>query len=487
MLIPLRPGEPLSRQIYAFVRAQILSGRLPSGSKLPSTRAWARQLNVSRTTVLRAYEDLLAEGYIQGARGSRTTVAQNLPEDLGRPLSRSGTASANQTAPILSDYARRLLEGTRSQPLNPPITKDPGRYDFHYGNRLAVDFPYRAWQRLSARRSRVVPSGAPDSGHAGLRDALAAHLSRLRAVRCNPSQIVIVNGSQQALDLVTRLLVNPGDQVVIEEPHYHGARLIFQAAGARLVPCPVDGEGLRIERLPAAPKRVPLVYVTPSHQFPTGTVLPLSRRLALIEWATTHHSFILEDDYDGELRYDNRPVEAVQALDESGCVIYVGTVSKALSPELRMGYAVLPPALLQAFLAAKWATDLFAPTPSQVVLAEFFRDGHYDRHLRRLRECNSRRRSALLAATREFLGDRASVGGVSAGLHAMIWLPTVPLSELPLLIDCARQLGVTMYPVSNYYLGRPQQSGVLAGYSSLSEQEIRAGVELFGEALRSRW
>jgi GntR family transcriptional regulator/MocR family aminotransferase len=263
--------------------------------------------------------------------------------------------------------------------------------------------------------------------------------------------------------------------------------LIFQAAGAKLVPCPVDGEGLRIERLPASPKRVPLVYVTPSHQFPTGTVLPLSRRLALIEWARTHQSFILEDDYDGELRYDNRPIEAVQALDESGCVIYVGTVSKALSPELRVGYAVLPPALLAAFLAAKWATDLFAPTPSQVVLAEFFRDGHYDRHLRRLRDCNSRRRSALLAATKEFLGDRASVGGVSAGLHAMIWLPTVPLTELPLLIDCARRLGVTMYPVSHYYLGRPQQSGVLAGYSSLSEQEIRAGIELFGEALRSRW
>lgn len=488
MLIPLRPGEPIYRQIYAFVRAQILAGRLPAGARLPSSRAWAIQLGVSRTAVLQAFEQLTAEGYIQGVTGSSTVVAADLPDYLGRSERIGDGSGATHAVPVLSKYALRLLAETDRRPPDPPIAKRSAQIDFHYGNRLAIDFPYRAWQGLVSRRAALaVPSGAPGGGHMALREALAAHLQRTRAVRCDPSQVVIVNGSQQAIDLVTRLLVDPGDPVVLENPQYHGARQTFRAAGARLIPCPVDEDGLDIAGLPRSPKRVALVYVTPSHQFPTGTVLPLARRLALIEWARSRQAFILEDDYDGELRYDGRPIEAVQSLDSSGRVIYMGTVSKALTPELRIGYVVLPRSLLAAFLAAKWVADLFAPTPTQVVLAEFFRAGHYDRHLRRLREINARRRSALIASAKEHLGDRVSIGGVSAGLHAMLWLPTVPVAELPLLVECAHQLGVTMYPVSPYYLGQPPRSGALAGYSSLSEQEIRIGIGLFGEALRSRW
>jgi len=487
MLIPLKAGEPIYGQIYRFVRAQILAGRLPAGARLPSTRAWALQLGVSRTTVLQAFEQLAAEGYVQGVTGSATVVAADLPDSLGRTKAADGSGAA-QAVPALSKYAARLLAETEHRPPDPPIAKQPGHVDFHYGNRIAIDFPHRAWHTLVSRRAaRAVPSGAPGGGHMALREALAAHLHRTRAVRCNPAQVVIVNGSQQALDLVTRLLVDTGAPVVIENPQYHGARQTFRAAGARLIPCPVDGDGLDVTALPRSPARVALVYVTPSHQFPTGTVLPLARRLALIEWARARQAFILEDDYDGELRYDSRPIEAVQSLDTTGRVIYMGTVSKALTPELRIGYVVLPQSLVSPFLAAKWVADLFAPTAPQMVLAEFFRAGHYDRHLRRLREINARRRGALMTAAREQLADRVAIGGVSAGLHAMLWLPTVPIVELPLLVECASQLGVTLYPVTPYYLGQPTRSGVLAGYSSLSEHEIREGIALFGQALRSRW
>jgi GntR family transcriptional regulator/MocR family aminotransferase len=279
--------------------------------------------------------------------------------------------------------------------------------------------------------------------------------------------------------------VNPGDEVVIEEPHYHGARAALRAIGARLLPCPVDDDGLCVDQLPAKPQNVRVVFVTPSHQFPTGAVLPLPRRLALIEWVEQHSAYIIEDDYDGELRYDCRPIEAVQALDRAGRVVYLGTFSKALSPELRLGYVVVPRQLLKPFLAAKWSSDLFASTLVQEVLADFMRGGHYDRHLRQLRERNAARRQALLDAAAKFLGSKAIVAGVRAGLHAMIWLPEVPLRELGKLVARADGLGVAVYPVTNYYLGSPPQSGIVVSYASLAEAEISQGIQLFARALKS--
>jgi GntR family transcriptional regulator/MocR family aminotransferase len=317
MLIPLKPGEPLYRQIYAFIRSAILSGHFPSGTQLPSTRSLARQLNVSRTVVLLSFDQLLAEGYIRGVRGSGTVVADGVPEGRERAV-RSGPEPVRPSAPILSKYATRLLAELSSQPRGPALRRDTHLYDFHYGNREAVDFPYRLWRRLASRRmARAVPSRSPTSGFPPLTEALAAYLSRTRGVRCEPRHIVIVNGSQQALDLLARILVNPGDDVIIEEPHYHGARLAFGAVGAKLIPVHVDDDGLRVDELSRRRRPTRAVYVTPSHQFPTGAVLPLPRRLALIEWVERQSAFLIEDDYDGELRYDCRPVEAVQALDRT--------------------------------------------------------------------------------------------------------------------------------------------------------------------------
>jgi GntR family transcriptional regulator/MocR family aminotransferase len=361
-------------------------------------------------------------------------------------------------------------------------------YDFHYGNREAVDFPYRLWRRLASRRmARAVPTRSPTSGFPPLTQALAAYLSRTRGVRCEPNQILIVNGSQQALDLIARILVNPGDDVILEEPHYHGARLAFGAAGAKLVPVAVDDEGLRVDDLKRRRRPARAIYITPSHQFPTGAVLPLPRRLALIDWVERQSAFLIEDDYDGELRYDCRPVEAVQALDRTGRVIYLGTFSKALSPELRLGYVVSPPQLLDALTAAKRVADLFAPTMLQEVVADFLGEGHYERHLRRLRDRNAARRQALLEATASQLGDRAVIAGVKAGMHAMLWLPTVPLKDLPTLVGRAEQAGVLVYANTNYYLGEPPQSGVVLSFSSLSEAEIHQGIKIFAKVVRSRW
>jgi GntR family transcriptional regulator/MocR family aminotransferase len=361
-------------------------------------------------------------------------------------------------------------------------------YDFHYGNREAVDFPHKLWQRLaSARMAHAVPTRSPTQGYPPLREALAAYLARTRAVRCVPEQIVIVNGSQQALDLLSRLLIDPGDEAVLEEPHYHGARQAFRAAGARLVPCPVDDDGLCVDALPRGLNRpARLVYVTPSHQFPTGAILPLSRRLVLIEWAERRNSYIIEDDYDGELRYDCRPIEAVQAHDRAGHVVYVGTFSKTLSPELRLGYVIVPQPLLPAFLAAKWVSDLLASTLLQAVLADLLREGYYERHLRRLRKRNASRRMALLQAAKVHLDGLATVSGAKAGMHAVLWLPTVPVCELSALVERAKKLGVLVYPMSNYYSGQTVRSGILLSFSSLHEEEIHRGIELLGQAIRSQ-
>lgn len=488
MMIPLHEGESIYRQIYSRIRADILHGNLPRGSRLPSTRHLAAQLNVSRTVVLMAFEQLVAEGYIQGIRGSGTVVCEGIPRRIS-DLSETPRSGPNPSLPpVLSQFAKRLLDGLASQPTGPLLVRETHLYDFHYGNREAVDFPHRLWRRLaSARMAHAVPTGSPTQGYPPLREALASYLARTRAVRCEPEQIVIVNGSQQALDLFSRLLVDPGNEVVLEEPHYHGARQAFVAAGARLVPCPVDEDGLCVDALPQGLVRpVRLVYVTPSHQFPTGAILPLPRRLALIEWAEQRNSYIIEDDYDGELRYDCRPIEAVQAHDRAGRVIYVGTFSKTLSPELRLGYVVVPRPLLQGFLAAKWVSDLLASPLLQEIMADFLREGYYERHLRRLRKRNASRRQALLQATQLYLRGIATVSGAKAGMHAVLWLPTVPVNKLSLLVERARKLGVLVYSMSNFYLGPVGRSGILLSYSSLHEEEIHRGIKLLGQAINSR-
>jgi GntR family transcriptional regulator/MocR family aminotransferase len=314
-----------------------------------------------------------------------------------------------------------------------------------------------------------------------LREAISVHLRRSRAVICDASQVIVVNGSQQALDLIARVLIERGDPVAVEDPQYQGTREVLRAAGARSLPVPVDHDGLRPDALP---KNARVAFVTPSHQFPTGAILPLARRLALLDWARRKDAVVVEDDYDGEFRYEGQPLESLQGLDSEGRVIYVGTFSRTIFSALRIGYLIAPKSLVAAFTAAKWLCDRHTATLEQETLAEFISTGMYERHLRRVRQRNTAHRTALLDAIREYLADRVEVAGDGAGTHVVLW-PTGKHIAEEALIQHAAARGVGVYGISGYYLARPSRTGLMLGYSRLNEQGIREGIRLLGEAFPS--
>lgn len=473
-VIPLsKQGEPLSRQIYLWLRRAILEGALHADERLPSTRDLAEQLRVSRTVVLLAYDQLLAEGFVHGRHGSGTYVSSGLGSD--RPstpgklaklkLSRFGAAASAAAAKV--------------EPVRSP---DSLRYDFSYRRPPVERFPFETWQRILTRRSRNAPirmlDYASPEGSIDLREAIASHLRRSRAVVCDASQVIIVNGSQQALDLASRVLLERGDHAVIEDPHYLGARDTFGAAGAILHAVPVDEEGLDPAQLP---KRARLAFVTPSHQFPTGTILPVSRRLALLDWAKRTGAVIIEDDYDGEFRYEGRPVESMQGLDAEGRVIYVGTFSRTIFPALRIGYLIAPQGLVPVLTAAKRLSDRHTATLEQETLAEFITSGAYERHLRRSRRVNSLRRQALLEAIDKCLGDRVEITGDESGAHVVLW-PRKRVSEEEIIASAGTH-GVGIYGISRYFLKRPRRAGWMLGYARMKEEDIREGIRRLASVL----
>jgi GntR family transcriptional regulator/MocR family aminotransferase len=474
LLIPLSKGEPLFRQVYAGLRQAILSGTFRAGDRVPSTRDLADQLGISRTVVVLAYELLLAEGFVAGRSGSGTYVPAGLAaaraRGSGKPselrLSRFGASAAAMAS-------RVQFPAPRATPLP---------YDFAYGRSDVECFPFEPWRRILRRRARQARirelDYGPSAGSEALREAICAHLRRSRAVACEPSQMIVVNGSQQALDLIARVLIEPGDGVVIEDPGYQGTREILRAARARLHAVAVDRDGLDPTRLPA---RARAAFVTPSHQFPTGAILPLARRQALLHWAKRRNAVIVEDDYDGELRYQGKPLESLQGLDSEGRVIYVGTFSRTIFSALRIGYLIVPKSLLPAFTAAKWLCDRHTATLEQETLADFIGTGMYERHLRRLRRRNAASRHALLEALQEHIGDRVEVTGADAGAHIVLW-PRKRISE-DAVVAAAASRGVGVYGVNGYFLRPPSRPGILLGYSRMREAEIREGVRRLAEIL----
>lgn len=473
-VIPLsREGGPVSRQVYLWFRQAILQGTLRAGERMPSTRDLAEQLRISRTVVLLAYDQLIAGDFVEGRAGSGTYVSQGL--NSGRP--RSSQSAGKLRLSRFGSYATSAA----SKVDFPERRRTPLRYDFSYRESPVETFPLAIWQRILARRARKASlhthDYGPPAGSLGLREAIAAHLRRSRAVNCDASQVIVVNGSQQALDLAARVLMERGDGVAIEDPHYQGVREIFRAAGARLYPVPVDREGLNPDKLPDGAR---IALVTPSHQFPTGTILPLFRRLALLEWAKRVDAVVIEDDYDGEFRYEGQPVESMQGLDTEGRVIYVGTFSRTIFPALRIGYLIAPHSLVPALTAAKWLSDRHTATLEQETLAEFLATGAYERHLRRARRTNAVRRRAMLDAIQEHLGDRVEVTGDGSGVHVVLWPRNRTLEEE--LVARAAEQGVGVYGISRYFLGRPKQAGILLGYSRMREKEIREGVRRLGNA-----
>ncbi len=482
----------LHRQLYRAIRSAIVDGRLKPEERLPSTRAFARELGLSRNTVLQAIEQLVAEGYASGRVGSGTYVSAIVPRPASKP---HGDPSIPRLQVGNADRPPRLSAiGSRIARVAPPrrASWSPWPellpYDFRYGEPSFPDLPLDSWTRLLGRRARRLsarrlayqaPGGAPE-----LREALAGYLARARGVVAAPEQIVVLNGSQQAVDLTARLLVDAGDPVVLEEPHYTGFSLSLAAAGARLAPVGVDEGGLRTDELEQITD-ARLACVTPSHQFPTGSVLSLPRRLALIDWAERHDAFVLEDDYDGEFRFDADPIECLQALDRSGRVLYAGTASKLLFPALRIGWIVAPPALAPHYVSAKALADTGTPSLEQLVLADFIVEGHLERHVRRARQRTASRRAALLEAIDAELGRGANVLGASAGLHVLVRLPGLDPADVPRLRRACRDLGVGVYPTAPYYSAQPAHAEVLLGYAALREETIREGIRRFGRALGS--
>jgi GntR family transcriptional regulator/MocR family aminotransferase len=490
MFLTLDGEGPLHHQVYRALRSEILSRNLAPGARLPSTRTLAAHLGVSRNVALQAYDQLRGEGYAQARTGSGTIVAPTLPAAWAVAVTAAEPCRgevARRTRPRLAGAGARAVEIARGAPVRWEVSGAGLSHDFRVGRPAVADFPRAVWCRLLGRRARSAGRReldyGPPEGRRELREALAERLRRVRGIDATPQRIVVVNGSQQALDLVTRVLLDPGDRVLIEEPHYLGARWVFVAGGAELVPAPVDHDGMRVPT-PLASRRAPrLAYVTPSHQFPTGVVLPLARRLELLDWAARSGAFIVEDDYDSEYRYAGRPLQALAGLDAEGRVLYVGTFSKLMFPALRLGYLVLPDALVEPIVAAKALADTGSPALEQLTLADFLREGHFERHLNRSRTRNAARRAALLAAVHEHFGDRAEVCGAATGLHVLVWLRGHDGRPIRSLTRKAAAAGVGVYPVAPYYLCPPRRSGVLLGYGPLGERQIREGVARLAAAL----
>ena len=467
------------RRVYALLRAQVADGTLAPGARVPSTRALAADLGVSRSTVTTAYEQLVAEGFLVTAAGRAARVAAPLAAGVV-----PGRLDAPPAAPVppLSAWGRRV-EGMAGMALQASAPQEAAPIDFLYGAVASRDFPALAWRRVYQaellRQQHRLYYAEPE-GDPALRRALQGYLARARGLVCDAGQILIVHGTQQALDLCARLLLEAADTFVFEEPGYPMARQCFEAIGARPLPVAVDAQGLDTSRLPRG-DAVRLAYVTPSHQFPLGGVLPVARRMALLEWARQHGAWIVEDDYDGEFRYGQRPIDALQAMDTDGRVLYIGTFSKALSPQLRLGYLVLPAALVPVFRQARRLADRHAPVIEQRVLASLMESGAYERHIRRLRRAHERRRVALLEAIARYLPASAQVAGTAAGLHVVLWLPSVPQQGEAQLVAAARAAGVGVYPVSPLFAGpqvspQPRPAGLTLGYASLSEDDIQLGI-----------
>ncbi|MET0339769.1 MAG: PLP-dependent aminotransferase family protein [Polyangiales bacterium] len=470
----------LHRQLYRALRAAILEGRLRAGERLPSTRALAGELDLSRNTVLQAYEQLMAEGYAEPRSGAGTYVAASLAS------SRPGPRAARAPQTVKLAQSGRRLTGATSGTEAWALRGGSLPYDFRQVAAHARDLPLTSWARIVGRRARRLSAQhagyGPAAGLPELREALAAFLARTRGVSCTPEQVVIVSGVQHALDLTGRLLVDPGDRVALEEPHYAGFRASMRAAGARLCPIPIDAEGMRVDVL-AARSDVKLACVTPTHHFPTGVSLPLARRLELLAWARARDAYLVEDDYAIGLRDDEQPLECLQSLDRDGRVIYLGTATTLLFPGLRLGWIVAPTQLVQPFVEARAASTRGESALEQLALADFIREGLLERHMRRMRTQHKERRRVLLEALAQHFGARVEVRGEQAAQHVLIRLDGVSVGRVDALLDECEKRGVGAHATAHAYVKPHRDAELVLGVAGLGNAEIREGVKRLKQAV----
>lgn len=474
-------GPPLYRQLHNLLLGAVLEGHLPAGSKLPSSRLLAKELGVARNTVIEVYENLRAQGCLEGRHGSGTFVADLSVDLMVEPPGAAGMRqppSCDRKGPELSRRGHALVRGASFSSVQWGAFM-PGVPD-------VTEFPAQIWTRLHNRHWRRPPperlSYAPAGGLPSLRAALAEHLRAARSVRCEPEQIIVTTGTHQSMDLTTRLLADPGDHVWLEQPCYWGLRSSLQSLGMTLHAAPVDAEGLNWSVGAALP--VPkLVIATPSHQYPLGMVMSLARRQALLEYCRQNRSWIIEDDYDSEFRYGTRPVPCLQGLDGDGLVVYVGSFSKTLFPGLRLGFIVAPPGLAEAF--AKGSAELYreGQLQQQAILADFIAEGHLSAHIRRMRGLYARRRHCLLGAVAHEFGDRLEVVGDDAGLHLVLRLPA-DIDDVA-VARAALAAGIVVRPLSRYYShDADPQRGLLLGYGCVKEAAIAPSFARLARVLR---
>ena len=452
--------EPLHRQVYESIRGAILDGELRPGDRLPPTRVLAERLSVARATVTQAYDQLHAEGYLNGQQGSGTYVA---------PLPTDHDPSPPGTPIQLSAWGRRLAA-------EPRVSLRPSDLDVRFDlrpHRVALDsFPWDAWRAAVDAALTTDPAALaspPAAGLLPLREAIAAHVRRYRSVRCSPDQVIVVSGSQQGLNLLLQLLADPADAAVMEDPGYPTARLALEAHGVTVCRVPVDESGLQVDRLPACP--IPrLILVTPSHQEPTGAALSLPRRLALLDYAARVGTVVIEDDYDSEFRFEGSPIESLQGLDRHERVVYAGTFSKSLLPGLRIGFLIVPSNLAQPVVAAKSVWDSGSPSLEQAALTQFLASGEYERHIRRMRRIYRSRRDATIAAFQKHFGPTVQIGQRPGGLNLLVQFD-VGLSETE--IDArASATGVALRSASAYYAAPPPLPTYLIGFGATDESTI---------------
>jgi GntR family transcriptional regulator/MocR family aminotransferase len=458
--VSLEGRSDLCGQVYRQIRAAIADGLLRPGDTLPSTRELARRLAVARNTVAVAYDRLTAEGFVRSRAGAGTYVSPR----VGSPAQRSRTGSPLRARPVWD----RMTEP-------PDMSSVDAEFDFRTGIPDAARFPYAAWRTLVAAqlRASAVGNGAHigSAGHPALRAAIARHIGVSRAVRAAADDVLVTNGSQQAVDLLARVLLEPGDVVAVEDPGYPPPRRAFTAAGARVVGVPVDAEGLVVDRLPDTAR---LVYVTPSHQFPLGPAMSLPRRLALLDWADRVGAAIVEDDYDSEFRYGGRPLEPLHRLDHTGRVVYVGSFSKVLLPTLRLGFLVAPEPLHGALRRAKHVTDWHTEVPVQAAAARFLDEGHLARHVRRMRGVYGARHQLITSVLAGELADHLRAVPSAAGLHVAALLRRH--QDDAAVARAAAADGVALLPLSACAVSAPAPPGLLLGYGGIPTDRIAVGL-----------
>ena len=473
---------PLSKQLYSLLQEAILSGRLAGGIKLPGTRALSKGLNVSRNTVVSAFEQLMIEGYIYGKIGAGTFVTKDLPDkvfELKEPAPEN-KRSAVQNKNFESNFNKKELQELSFSRAE--------IYPFQNGIPSLEEFPLSTWLKITNKVGSYLPYlqlGYENSaGYKSLRSAVAEYLKTYRAVKCTPEQIIIINGSQQGLDLIGRVLLKKNKNVLLEDPCYWGTRSSLISTNVNIYPTPVDDEGIDIGYAVKNYPDADFIYTTPSHQFPLGSIMSVSRRLELLEYSKKKNAWIIEDDYDSEFRYSGSPLPSLQGMDEWKRVIYIGTFSKVLFPGLRLGYMVLPSIeMVKHFAVAKSMIDRQSPIFEQLITTKFIEDGHFTRHIRKMRMLYKSRQEFLINELRKEIGDTIKVNPSEAGMQLIVRLPKKMNDKKVASIASKNKLIV--YPLSNYVLKFKREPALILGYTAFNEKELKAGVKKMQKSIES--